>query len=71
MALESPIFVAGKPLPREIGVKLMALTRYLQPFTTYCQKKPNKGLKTDERFQVSGVSPAAGLKSGQFNRKKN
>jgi hypothetical protein len=22
-------------------------------------------------FQVSGVSPAAGLKSGQFNRKKN
>ena len=25
MALESSIFVAGKPLPREVGVKLMTL----------------------------------------------
>ena len=31
MALESPIFVAGKPLPQEIGVKLMTLAWHLKP----------------------------------------
>jgi hypothetical protein len=30
MALESPVIVAGKPLPREVGAKLMTLFGLLE-----------------------------------------
>jgi hypothetical protein len=33
--------------------------------------KPLGSLELGFRFQVSGVSAAAGLKSGQFNQKRN